>query len=120
MLNQISLTGRLTRDPELRSTAAGVPLARFSLAVERNRAGAGKTRKTDFIRCAAWRSTGEFVAKYFRKGDMIALTGSLQVNEWKDQDGNRRSSAEVAAESVSFCGRKTPIVVSDPEELFPV
>ena len=103
MLNHIVLMGRLTRDPELRYTQSQMPVATFSLAVERDFANRdGGDRQTDFIDIVAWRSTAEFVSKYFTKGSMAAVSGRLQIRDWTDRDGNKRRSAEVVADNVYF------------------
>ena len=103
MLNHIVLMGRLTRDPELRRTASGVSVASFSLAVDRD-FGNRETgeRETDFIDIVAWRSTAEFVSKYFSKGRMAVVSGRLQIRPWTDKDGNKRRSAEVVADNIYF------------------
>ena len=101
MLNHIVLMGRLTRDPELRYTQSQIPVASFRIAVDRD-FGRGEDRQTDFIDVVAWRSTGEFVNKYFHKGSMIVVSGRLQMREWTDRDGNKRTSAEVVADNVYF------------------
>ena len=103
MLNHIVLMGRLTRDPELRYTNSNVPVASFTVAVDRDygRSENGE-RQTDFINVAAWRQTGEFVSKYFSKGSMIVVSGRLQIREYTDRDGNRRNAAEVVADNVYF------------------
>ncbi len=103
MLNHIVIMGRLTRDPELRSTQAGVSVASFTVAVDRDFGGRdGGERQTDFIDCVAWRQTGEFVSKYFRKGSMIVVSGRLQSRKWQDRDGNNRTSWEINADNVYF------------------
>ena len=103
MLNHIVLMGRLTRDPELRYTQSQIPVATFSLAVDRDFGGRdGAERQTDFIDIVAWRSTAEFVSKYFTKGSMAAVSGRLQIRDWTDRDGNKRRSAEVVADNVYF------------------
>lgn len=102
MLNHIVLMGRLTRDPELRRTGSGMAVTSFSLAVERDRAPQGQGRETDFIDVVAWRSTAEFVDKYFTKGRMAVVSGRLQIRSWTDKEGARRRTAEVVAESVYF------------------
>ena len=103
MLNHIVLMGRLTRDPELRSTTSGTPVASFSLAVDRDFASRdGGERQTDFIDVVAWRQTGEFVSKYFQKGSMAVVSGRLQIRDWTDREGNKRRSAEVVADNVYF------------------
>ena len=103
MLNHITIMGRLTRDPEKRSTASGVVCANFTIAVDRDFADKQSGEKeTDFIDCVAWRQTGEFVSKYFTKGRMAVVSGRLQIRSWTDKDGNKRRSAEVVADNVYF------------------
>ncbi len=103
MLNHIVIMGRLTRDPELRRTGTGIAVASFTVAVDRDFGGRdGGERETDFIDCVAWRSTGEFVSKYFTKGSMIVVSGRLQIRGWTDKDGNKRRSAEIVADNVYF------------------
>ena len=103
MLNRIILMGRLTRDPELRHTQAGTPVASFSLAVDRDfRSRDGGERTTDFIDIVAWRNTAEFVSKYFTKGRMAVVEGRLQIRDWTDRDGGKRRSAEVVADNIYF------------------
>ena len=103
MLNHIVIMGRLTRDPELRHTQSGTPVASFTAAVDRDFSGQnGGEKQTDFIDCVAWRQTGEFVSKYFRKGSMIVVSGRLQSRKWQDNQGNNRTNWEVLAESVYF------------------
>ena len=113
MLNQIVIMGRLVRDPELRSTQSGTSVATFTVAVERDFG----EKQADFIDCVAWRQTGEFVSKYFLKGNMIAVSGSLQSRKWKDRDGNNRTSWEINANQVYFCGSRKD---SAPAEYVPV
>ena len=103
MLNHITIMGRLTRDPELRSTQSGVSVASFTVAVDRDFGGRdGGEKQTDFIDCVAWRQTGEFVSKYFRRGSMIVVSGRLQSRKWQDRDGNNRTNWEVNADNVYF------------------
>lgn len=102
MLNHITIMGRLTRDPELRSTQSGTSVASFTVAVDRDYQPGGSEKQTDFIECVAWRGTGEFVSKYFRKGSMIVVAGRLQSRKWQDRDGNNRINWEVVATSVYF------------------
>ena len=103
MLNHITIMGRLTRDPELRSTQSGVSVASFTVAVDRDFGGRdGGEKQTDFIDCVAWRQTGEFVSKYFHKGSMIVVSGRLQSRKWQDRDGNNRTSWEIVADNVYF------------------
>jgi single-strand DNA-binding protein len=97
--------GRLTREPELRHTQTGTPVASFTLAVDRGFAPReGGERQTDFIDIVTWRQTAEFAAKYFVKGQLVAVTGRLQIRDWTDKDGNKRRNAEVIAENVYFTG----------------
>lgn len=103
MLNTITIMGRLTADPELRRTGSGIAVASFRVAVDRDFASKeGGEKKTDFINCVAWRATGEFVSKYFRKGSMIVVSGRLEMRDWTDKEGNKRISAEVNAANVYF------------------
>ena len=103
MLNHIVLMGRLVKDPELRYTQSQVPVASFTVAVDRDFGGRdGGERQTDFIDCVAWRQTGEFVSKYFQKGRMIVVSGRLQSRKWQDREGNNRTSWEVSADNVYF------------------
>lgn len=103
MLNHIVIMGRLARDPELRHTQAGTAVASFRLAVDRDFKDKNTgERATDWIDVVAWRSTGEFVSKYFTKGRMAVVEGRLQMREWKDKEDNKRITAEVVADSVYF------------------
>lgn len=103
-MNQIVLMGRLTRAPELRQTNSNVAVTSFTLAVDRGYAVGDGERKTDFIDCVAWRSTAEFICRYFSKGQMMAVIGQLQIRSWTDDEGNRRKAAEVVADNVYFTG----------------
>lgn len=103
MLNKIFIMGRLTRDPELRRTQTGTPVASFSLAVERDyKDKSTGERTTDFIDVVAWRATAEFVSRYFIKGRMAVVEGRLQIRDWTDKEGGKRRSAEVIADNVYF------------------
>ena len=103
MLNHIVIMGRLVRDPELRRTGSGVAVASFRVAVDRDFAPKdGGERKADFIDCVAWRQTGEFISKYFAKGRMIVVDGRLEMRDWTDKDGNKRTSAEVVVANAYF------------------
>ena len=103
MLNHITIMGRLTRDPELRTTQAGVSVTSFTVAVDRDFGGRdGGERQTDFIDIVAWRQQAEFASKFFTKGSMAIVTGRLQIRDWTDRDGNKRTSAEVVADNVYF------------------
>lgn len=106
MINSVVLMGRLTYDPELRSTPNGVSVIRFQIACDRQFQNKGEERKADFIDVTAWRQTAEFISRYFRKGSMIALEGSIQTENFTDKDGNKRKSVQVVANNVSFCGSK--------------
>ena len=108
MLNHIVIMGRLGKEPELRRTQSGVAVATFNVAVDRDfKDKATGQRATDWITCVAWRSTAEFVEKYFSKGSQVLVAGRLQMRDWTDKDGNKRISAEVQAENVYFAGAKT-------------
>ena len=113
MLNHIVLMGRLTRDPELRRTGSGVAVASFTLAVDRDFASQGGEKETDFVDIVAWRSTAEFVSKYFTKGRMAVVSGRLQIRNWQDKEGNKRRSAEVVADQVYFGDSKKDGETSD-------
>lgn len=103
MLNHITIMGRLTRDPELRRTASAVAVTSFCLAVDRDYAPKeGGEKKTDFINCVAWRQTGEFVSKYFSKGRMMVVSGRLEMRDWTDKDGNKRTTAEINVDNAYF------------------
>lgn len=117
MLNQVSIMGRLTRDPELRYTQAGTPVAAFTLAVERDFKDGNGDKQTDFIDCIAWRQTGEFVSKYFTKGQMAVVSGRLQIRDWTDDKGNKRRVAEVVSDRVYFAGNKMESKTNDQSEL---
>ena len=103
MLNHITIMGRLTRDPEMRNTQSGVAVASFTLAVDRDFSGRdGGEKQTDFIDCTAWRHTAEFVSKYFSKGRMAVVSGRLQIDNYTDNDGNKRKAAKVIADNIYF------------------
>lgn len=102
MLNTITIMGRMTRDPELRRTESGIAVASFTLACERDYAPQGGEKETDFINVVCWRSTAEFVDKYFSKGRMAVVSGRLQIRDWTDKEGNKRRSAEILADRVYF------------------
>lgn len=106
MLNCAVIMGRLTADPELRQTPSGVSVTRFTVAVDRGYVKAGEERKADFINVVAWRQTAEFVSRYFQKGSMIAVQGSIQTGSY-EKDGVKRYTVEISADNVSFCGSKS-------------
>ena len=107
MLNHITAAGRLTKDPELRRTQNGVAVASFTIACDRDIKGASGNKQTDFIDCVAWRQTAEFISRYFHKGSMIAIEGTIQTSNYTDKNGNNRKQTEVLANNVSFCGSKS-------------
>ena len=103
MLNYIVIAGRLTADPVLRYTGANVPVTNFTIACERDfKDKETGNKETDFIECAVWRNTAEFVSKYFTKGSMAVVSGRLQIRKWTDKEGNNRSTAEIVADNVYF------------------
>ncbi len=104
MINCINIMGRLTAEPELKVTTNGTNVTTFTVAVDRQYSKGEK--QTDFIPVTAWRGTADFISKYFRKGQMIAVQGSLQTRKYQDRDGHNRTAFEVVAEQVSFCGEK--------------
>ena len=107
-MNNICITGRLTSAPEIKKTTSGVSVCSVSIAVDRDYKVNGE-KATDFIPCIFWRGTAEFVGKYFEKGDMIAVVGSLESRKYKDKDGNKRTVWEVKADKVNFCGGKKEV-----------
>lgn len=106
MLNVITVMGRLTRDPELRRTGSGVAVASFALAVETDYKDKDGNRKTIFLDCVAWRGTGEFASKYFSKGRMAVVKGSLDIRDWTDKEGIKRKTPEIVVESMYFADSK--------------
>lgn len=107
MFNLVVLTGRLTANPELKTTPNGVSVTSFSIAVER-RYRQGEERQADFINIVAWRSSAEFICKYFSKGSMIGIEGAIQTRKYQDKDGNNRTAFEVVANNVQFVESKRP------------
>ncbi|HBU13266.1 MAG TPA: single-stranded DNA-binding protein [Clostridiales bacterium] len=105
-MNKVVLVGNLTKDPELRATASGVSVASFTVAVQRRYTSQDGQRQADFINCVAWRSTADFVAKYFVKGSKIGLSGSIQTRTYDDANGARRYVTEVVVENVEFVTSK--------------
>lgn len=101
-MNNITIKGRLTSDPEMRKTTNGVLVANFTVAVDRT----FNRDETDFFRCTAWRATAEFINQYFKKGQEILLTGEMQCNVWEDEDSEKHSSWAVQVTNVEFCGSK--------------
>lgn len=108
MLNKIILMGRLGRDPEVRYTQSGTPVASFSLAVDRDFVDQATGRRpTDWIEVAAWNAKAKFVQQYFRKGQLAVVEGRLQIRDWTDKEGAKRRTAEVVADQIYFAGAKT-------------
>ena len=112
MFNLVVLTGRLTADPELKTTPNGTNVTTFSIAVER-RYRSGEERQTDFINIVAWQKTAEFITKYFKKGNLIGIEGSIQTRRYQDKNGNNRNAFEVIANNVQFVESKKDSSVSD-------
>ncbi len=106
MLNNVVLMGRLTATPELKQTASGTEVTSFTVAIDRSYNKQGEEKQTDFINCTAWRGTAKFITSYFAKGQMIAVTGSIQTRNYEDKDGNKRTATEVLVNQASFCGGK--------------
>ena len=106
MLNNAVIMGRLVAQPELRTTASGTSVTTFDVAIDRRFNKQGEEKKTDFLTVVAWKSTADFVCKYFGKGQMIAIQGYIQTRLYEDKDGNKRKAVEIVADNVSFCGSK--------------
>ena len=115
MLNEVILMGRLTRDPELRSTTGGVDVTNFTLAVDRSYTKAGAEKETDFLDCVAWRGTAEFISRYFKKGMQVAVTGRVQTRKWKDQQEQNRVSVEIVVDEAFFADSKRDTAVDKAE-----
>ena len=106
MLNKVVIMGRFTKDPELRRTGSGTAVTSFSLACDRDFKSQSGDKETDFIEVVAWKNTAEFVSKYFGKGRMAVVDGRLQIRDWTDKAGNKRTTAEVVADNVYFADSK--------------
>lgn len=106
MLNVIAVMGRLVADPELRKTSSGISTTTIRIACDRSYAKPGTERQTDFFDVVAWRGTAEFACKYFRKGQLIAVDGSLQMRNWEDREGKKRTSYEIVASNLHFADSK--------------
>lgn len=116
MFNLVVLTGRLTADPELKTTTNGISVCSFTIAVDR-RVKSGEDKQTDFINIVAWRSSAEFVSKYFKKGNVIGIEGAIQTRKYTDKDGNNRTTFEVVANNVQFVeGKKADNNVGASDE----
>ncbi len=107
MLNSVILMGRMVADPELKTTSSNLSVLSFTVAVDRAYQSQGQERQADFINCVAWRQNADFISKYFRKGQMIALQGSIQTRSYEDRNGNKRTAFEVVVDRASFCGSKS-------------
>ena len=105
-LNKVILGGRLTADPELKQTQSGIPVCAFSLAINRKYSREGEQPQADFINCQAWRSTAEFISKYFQKGSSLCVVGSIQTRSWTDQQGQKRYATEVIVDEALFVDSK--------------
>lgn len=116
-INSVVLVGRLGKDVEVKQTQSGVPFCNFSVAVDRSYKQ-GDERVTDWIDCTAWRGTAEFIGKYFHRGSMIGVTGSLEVRKWETDDGQKRSTMYVSVQNASFVeGRKDSAASSAQTDL---
>lgn len=105
-MNKVFLIGNLTRDPELTETANGVSICRFSIAVNRSYKTPAGEQKTDFFNCTAWRSLGENIARYVHKGDKVAVSGSVELRNYEDNEGAKRLSVDIIARDVEFLSSK--------------
>ena len=101
-MNKVFLIGNLTRDPELTETTSGVALCRFAIAVNRNYSGADGERKTDFFNVVAWRGLGERVARFVKKGNKVAVSGSIELRDYEDSQGAKRTAVDIVAQDVEF------------------
>lgn len=119
MYNKVIMMGRLTRDPELKTTPNGVSVCTFSIAVDRRFQVKGEERKADFFNVVAWRQSGEFVSRYFKKGSLILVEGELQTRSYTNKDGQNVNVVEIIAERVSFTGEKAQGGSAVPAEATP-
>jgi len=115
-MNKVQLIGRLTKDPELRFTKSNIAVANYSIAVND---GYGEKQQTQFINVSTWGKSGEFVSKYFKKGQAIAIVGRLNSNNYEDKNGNKRYSLEVITEDIEFIGDKKEEKVQQEEVFIP-
>ena len=109
MYNKVILMGRITHDLELKTTPSGANVCSFSIAVDRRFQQKGEEKKSDFFNIVAWRQQAEFVSKYFQKGSLIAIEGSLQTRQYQDKNGNNRTAVEVVANNINFAGPKSSL-----------
>lgn len=116
-LNKVILCGRLTADPELKQTPNGISVVSFTVAVNRryqSKADAQTAQQADFINAVAWRTTAEFISRYFKKGSAICVTGSIQTRSWTDQQGQKRYATEVVVDEAMFVDSKGDAPSSQP------
>ena len=106
-MNKVFLIGNLTRDPELTETASGVPVCHFAIAVNRNYASGDSERQTDFFNCTAWRATAETIARYTKKGNKVAVGGSIQLRNYEDNQGVKRNAVDIIVQDVEFLTPKS-------------
>ena len=116
MLNKVVLMGRLTRDPEQRMSQSGVSVVSFSLAVDRDYQRQGEERQTDFINCVSFRNTADFIKRYFIKGQLVCVSGSIQTRTWEGQDGKKNYVTEVIVSEAHFTGDKRDSGMSAPQQ----
>lgn len=116
MINKAILIGRLTTQPELKKTQSGVSICSFSIAVQRNYKSPDGSYPTDFINVVTWRNTAEFVCKFFTKGQLIGIVGSIQSRNYEDKNGNKRTAIEVVAEEAQFVESKRESTYAEPQE----
>lgn len=115
-LNKVILGGRLTADPELKQTPSGLSVCQFSIAINRKKQKDQTEQQADFINCVAWRSTAEFISRFFRKGSSICVSGSIQTRSWTDQQNNKRYATEVLIDEVMFVDSKNDSGTAQPTE----
>ena len=115
-MNKVILMGRLTADPELRQTTQGTSVTNITLAVDRKYTKDGE-RQTDFIRCTAWRNTAEFIVKYFKKGQMAAVIGTIETRQWEDSEGKKQYGTDIVVDDVYFTGAKGETKEEPPKEI---
>ena len=106
-MNKVFLIGNLTRDPEFRETPSGVPMCRFSIAVNRNYKSADGERQTDFFNCTAWRGLAETIARFTKKGNKVAIVGHIQIRNYEDNQGVKRTAVDVIVQDCEFLTPKT-------------
>jgi len=112
-MNSVNITGRFVADPEVKTTQAGTSVCSFTVAVDRRYTSKESEQKADFIDCVAWRQTAEFIGRYFSKGRMVAISGSLQTRLYDDKSGNRRKAEEVVVDHADFCDGKPESKTND-------